>query len=40
LIKILGRGKLESSLQVSGHKFSVSARNSIESSGGKVIIVK
>ena len=40
LIKILGRGKLESSLQVSGHKFSVSARKSIESSGGKVIIVK
>ena len=39
-IKILGRGKLEAPLKIFGHKFSVSAKKSIESSGGEVIIVK
>ena len=39
-IKILGRGKLEAPLKVFGHKFSVSAKKSIESSGGEVVIVK
>ena len=32
-IKILGRGKLEAPLKIFGHKFSVSAKKSIESSG-------
>ena len=39
-IKILGRGKLETPLKIFGHKFSVSAKKSIESSGGEVVIVK
>tara|TARA_B100002052_G_scaffold157012_1_gene143090 strand:+ start:607 stop:1062 length:456 start_codon:yes stop_codon:yes gene_type:complete len=39
-IKILGRGKLEAPLKIFGHKFSVSAKKSIESSGGEVVIVK
>ena len=39
-IKILGRGKLEAPLKIFGHKFSMSAKKSIESSGGEVIIVK
>jgi large subunit ribosomal protein L15 len=39
-VKILGRGKLEASLKIFGHKFSVSAKKSIESSGGEVVIVK
>ena len=37
LIKILGRGKLESPVEVYAHKFSKSAENSIEKAGGKVI---
>ena len=40
LIKILGRGKLEAPIKIFGHKFSVSAKKSIESSGGEVVIVK
>ncbi len=39
-IKILGRGKLEAPLKIFGHKFSMSAKKSIESSGGEVVIVK
>jgi len=39
-IKILGRGKLEAPLKIFGHKFSISAKKSIESSGGEVVIVK
>ena len=39
-IKILGRGKIEAPLKIFGHKFSVSAKKSIESSGGEVVIVK
>jgi len=38
-IKILGRGKLEAPLKIFGHKFSMSAKKSIESSGGEVVIV-
>ena len=40
LIKILGRGKLDASLKVHGHKFSLSAKKSIESAGGQVIIIQ
>ena len=32
--------KLEAPLKIFGHKFSVSAKKSIESSGGEVVIVK
>ena len=39
-IKILGRGKLETPLKIFGHKFSMSAKKSIESSGGEIVIVK
>ena len=37
LVKILGRGKLESPLKVSAHKFSASAKAAIEAAGGQVI---
>ena len=37
LIKILGRGKLESPVEVYAHKFSKSAENIIVKAGGKVI---
>ena len=40
LIKILGRGKLDASLKVFGHKFSASAKKSIESAGGQVVIIE
>ena len=39
-IKILGRGKLDKPIKVSGHKFSLSAKKSIESAGGEVVIVE
>ncbi len=35
-VKILGRGELEVSLVVEGHKFSTQAREKIESAGGSV----
>ena len=35
LIKILGRGELKSKLDVTAHAFSASAKESIESKGGK-----
>lgn len=37
LIKILGRGELKASVEVSAHKFSGSAKEAIEKAGGKVI---
>jgi large subunit ribosomal protein L15 len=37
LVKILGRGKLETALKVSAHKFSASAKAAIEAAGGEAI---
>lgn len=37
LVKILGRGEITSPVEVYAHKFSESAKNSIEKAGGKVI---
>ena len=39
LVKVLGRGKIESPADVYAHKFSKSAKNSIEKAGGKVIVL-
>jgi large subunit ribosomal protein L15 len=36
LVKVLGNGDLSGALQVSAHKFSASARQKIEASGGSV----
>ncbi|MFN3556120.1 MAG: 50S ribosomal protein L15 [Bacteroidales bacterium] len=35
-IKILGRGELKATLEVTAHKFSASAAKAIEASGGKI----
>jgi|TARA_B100000768_G_scaffold144282_1_gene136753 large subunit ribosomal protein L15 len=40
LVKILGRGKIETSLKVSAHKFTSSAKVAIEKSGGELIILE
>ncbi len=37
LIKILGRGELKSSVEVTAHKFSKTAASAIETAGGKVV---
>ncbi|HCZ09970.1 MAG TPA: 50S ribosomal protein L15 [Flavobacteriaceae bacterium] len=37
LVKILGRGKLQSPLKVSAHKFSATAKAAIEAAGGEVV---
>ena len=39
LVKVLGRGKIDSPVNISAHKFSVSAEKMIEKAGGKVIII-
>ena len=39
LIKILGRGKIESALKVTAHKFSASAKAAIESAGGEALTI-
>ncbi|MBT7653975.1 MAG: 50S ribosomal protein L15 [Flavobacteriaceae bacterium] len=39
LIKILGRGKLDSPIKVTAHKFSASAKAAIEAAGGEAVIV-
>lgn len=39
LVKILGRGKIESPLKVSAHKFSATARAAIESAGGEAVTI-
>ena len=39
LIKILGRGKIESAIKVTAHKFSATAKAAIEAAGGEAIIV-
>jgi large subunit ribosomal protein L15 len=38
-IKVLGRGKLTSSKVVHAHKFSESARKSIEAAGGQAVLI-
>ena len=38
-VKILGRGKLNSALKISAHKFSASAKIAIESAGGEAVII-
>ena len=39
LIKILGRGKIESALKVTAHKFSATAKAAIESAGGEAVTI-
>ena len=39
-LKILGRGKLDRSLVVQAHRFSVSAKAAIEKAGGKAILLE
>ncbi len=39
LVKILGRGKLNSPLKISAHKFSATAKASIEAAGGEAISI-
>ena len=38
-VKILGRGKIKSSIKVSAHKFSESAKKAIEDAGGEAIVI-
>ena len=37
LVKILGRGKIDSPINITAHKFSASAEKLIEKAGGKII---
>ncbi|MFQ3340661.1 MAG: large subunit ribosomal protein L15 [Flavobacteriaceae bacterium] len=39
LVKILGRGKIDSPIKVTAHKFSASAKAAIESAGGEAVTV-
>ena len=39
LVKILGRGKLDTALKVSAHKFSATAKAAIEAAGGEAITI-
>ena len=39
LVKVLGRGKLDASVNITAHKFSASAEKIIEKAGGKVNII-
>jgi len=39
LVKVLGRGKIDSPVNISAHKFSASAEKMIEKAGGKVNII-
>ena len=39
-VKVLGKGELKAKLKVSAHKFSASAKSSIESAGGEAIQIK
>ena len=40
LVKVLGKGELKAKLKISAHKFSASAKSSIESAGGEAIQIK
>jgi large subunit ribosomal protein L15 len=37
LVKVLGRGEVSSSLTITAHKFTASAKAAIEAAGGKAI---
>ncbi|HDM08785.1 MAG TPA: 50S ribosomal protein L15, partial [Candidatus Omnitrophica bacterium] len=39
-VKILGKGDLEKTLEISAHAFSKTAKEKIEARGGKAIIIK
>ena len=39
LVKVLGRGKIDDKIDIYAHKFSVSAKKSIESKEGKAILI-
>ena len=39
LVKIMGRGELKAKLKISAHKFTVSAKASIEAAGGEAIMI-
>jgi large subunit ribosomal protein L15 len=39
LVKVLGRGKLESAIKVTAHKFSATAKAAIEAAGGEAVTV-
>ncbi len=39
MVKILGRGELKAKLKVSAHKFTASAKEAIEATGGEVVIL-
>ena len=39
LVKILGRGKIEGPVKIFAHKFSLTAKASIEAAGGEAVIV-
>ena len=39
LVKILGRGKIEGPIKVTAHKFSATAKASIEAAGGEAVTV-
>jgi large subunit ribosomal protein L15 len=39
LVKVLGRGELTASVEVSAHAFSATASESIEKAGGKAVVV-
>jgi len=40
LVKILGEGKIEKSLEIHAHAFSEKAKNMIEKAGGKIMVLK
>lgn len=39
LVKIMGRGELKAKLKISAHKFTTSAKASIEAAGGEAIMI-
>ena len=39
LVKILGRGELKSKLKITAHKFSASAKSTIEAAGGEAVTI-
>ena len=39
LVKVLGRGKLESPIKITAHKFSATAKAAIEAAGGEAVTV-
>lgn len=38
-VKILGRGEIKSSVTISAHKFTASAKNLIENAGGQILLI-